>query len=320
MIRSELKLGAVAALALGLSLPAAAGPINGLVVFGDSLADSGNVSLATGGAIPDPAFYFNGRFSNGPVYAEFIADALGVPLLPSLAGGTNFAFGGARTGMRTDASQPLWLMDQVDAYFFATGGVADPSVLYTVFGGGNDLRDASDPSLGLDPIAVALTAAANIGDIVGELIAAGARNILVPNLPDIGRSPEAQARGPEAAAAGRALAELFNSRLLAELAPFAGSMDTNLILFDTFALSDFVNDNPGLFGLTNLTGSCLDVATGTICADPDQYAFWDPIHPSAVVHRIFGEAMAGAVIPEPATLFLLLAGLAGLGAARQRAG
>src|SRR6516165_9035563 len=72
------------------------GLIGNLVIFGDSLSDTGNVAIATGGAIPNPALYFQGRFSNGPIWVDALAQELGEPAVrPSLAGGLDYAFGGA---------------------------------------------------------------------------------------------------------------------------------------------------------------------------------------------------------------------------------
>ena len=62
-----------------------------IYVFGDSFSDTGNVFNATKGAIPPSPAYFNGRFSNGPVWVEYLAPQLGLTFDPS----TNFAFGGA---------------------------------------------------------------------------------------------------------------------------------------------------------------------------------------------------------------------------------
>jgi phospholipase/lecithinase/hemolysin len=50
-----------------------------LVVFGDSLSDTDNA----------------GRFSNGPVWVEHLADRLGLKLSSSQTGGSNFAVGGS---------------------------------------------------------------------------------------------------------------------------------------------------------------------------------------------------------------------------------
>ena len=67
-------------------------------MFGDSLSDVGNVYLATNGIEPASP-YVDGQFSNGPVWVQDLAARLGLPALtPSLAGGSDYAFGGATTG------------------------------------------------------------------------------------------------------------------------------------------------------------------------------------------------------------------------------
>ena len=95
----------VAALA---SAPAGAGPYSSFVVFGDSLSDNGNNAAAglfdpaSGRSPATPTFPRTptprGTYSNGPVWASDFAAMIGLPLAPSLAGGTDFAFGGATTG------------------------------------------------------------------------------------------------------------------------------------------------------------------------------------------------------------------------------
>src|SRR6267378_4348927 len=75
---------------------AAAGPFNNLVLFGDSLSDIGNIAAQPFINTPGP-YYWNGRFSNGPVYAETLATGLGLPALnrSTASGGTDYAYGGA---------------------------------------------------------------------------------------------------------------------------------------------------------------------------------------------------------------------------------
>ena len=80
-------------------------PIRSMYILGDSLSDQGNLLAATTAlgapsqqpGLPDETHYFHGRFSNGGNYVDALAARLGIEVLPSLAGGTNFAFGGART-------------------------------------------------------------------------------------------------------------------------------------------------------------------------------------------------------------------------------
>ncbi|RZC65240.1 hypothetical protein C5167_008923 [Papaver somniferum] len=84
--------------------------------FGDSLADTGNVLYSQTdeyvGKLPYGRTYFhraNGRFSDGRVVLDFIAQSVGLPLLPAYLGssgkdlhqGVNFAVGG---GTALDAS------------------------------------------------------------------------------------------------------------------------------------------------------------------------------------------------------------------------
>src|SRR2546421_6579938 len=78
--------------------PSSAGPFTGIVAFGDSLSDAGNVFLRTGGTIPAPP-YGGGHFSNGPTWVEDLSVDLGLgPLRPFLAGGPDFALGSAGNG------------------------------------------------------------------------------------------------------------------------------------------------------------------------------------------------------------------------------
>ena len=95
------------ALAALASPPASAGPYDTFVVFGDSLSDNGNNAAAglfdpsqviTGNSYVPTNTYAPGTYSNGPVWASDFAAMIGLPLLPSLAGGTDFALGGATTG------------------------------------------------------------------------------------------------------------------------------------------------------------------------------------------------------------------------------
>src|SRR5215470_6070233 len=94
------------------------GLVGDLVVFGDSLADVGNASLATQGAFPPSALYFQGRFSSGPIWVDTLAEYLGEPVIqPSLAGGLDYAFGGAllESSVPSNFGAPS-LATQVGAY------------------------------------------------------------------------------------------------------------------------------------------------------------------------------------------------------------
>jgi len=66
-------------------------------VLGDSLSDTGNLAAATGGAFPGPAYYEN-RFSNGPIWADFFLDRFIAAGKPA----ASIAFGGATATTNLD--------------------------------------------------------------------------------------------------------------------------------------------------------------------------------------------------------------------------
>src|SRR5271154_6437922 len=78
------------------TLPASA--YSTIFAFGDSLSDAGNASIISAGSNPPSPPYVGGHFSNGPTWVEDLSVGLGLGgLKPSLAGGTDFAIGGATT-------------------------------------------------------------------------------------------------------------------------------------------------------------------------------------------------------------------------------
>ena len=178
---------------------ASAGPITSLYVFGDSLSDSGNAFLLTGGFPPAP---YAQRASNGPVAVERLAFDLGLTLTPAALGGTNYAVVGATTGpVQIPASAPPAFVDNIAtitygqaalagtsllnqvAAFASAGPVADPDgSLFFVWAGANDFF--INPSLQTGANAIT-----SIAGSINALYTDGARQFLIPNLPDLSLTP-----------------------------------------------------------------------------------------------------------------------------------
>lgn len=282
-----------------------------LYVFGDSLSDTGNAYLASGGGGefgPDGSYptppYFNGRITNGPVYVEYLADGLGLSATPSLLGGGNHAFGGAMTGSGFSPQGVPNIGTQIDGFLLG-GPAIDGSELFVVWGGANDI------ALGgiFDP----LIPVGNLANHITALAAAGAGNFLVPNLPLLGETPFARSLGPDVQVGLNALTAGFNLALAATLGSLEANLGVTIFRLDVAALFQSALDDPAAYGLTNVTDAAFDRATGTIVPNPGEYLFWDDFHPSATTHRFLGQTAILAV-PEPSSLVLsglgIVAGIA----------
>jgi phospholipase/lecithinase/hemolysin len=321
-------------LALAVALvpaSASAGRFSSLVVIGDSLSDAGEAFVLSGGIFP-PSPPYAGQFSNGPVAAQYLAASLGLPLSTASAGGTGFAVGGATTGTKnvsweTDmppglqvaapALELTGLQTQV-ARFLAAGPPVDRATsLFMVWGGPNDLVLAN--LTGGDVAAAAATAVGNLAGIVAALALEGAQHFLVPNMVDLGQTPEF--KGTPLEVPLRELVSGFNGGLVlalaevqAQLAALGAPID--ITLFDTFGAFDRVLANPTAFGFTNATGQCVaDLAA--LAAGCPGHLFFDFTHPTTHTHRILGEQFFAA-LPGPSAGVLLVAAL-GLAGWRLRA-
>jgi outer membrane lipase/esterase len=284
-------------------------PLKNMYVLGDSLSDEGNLFLATseiGPAfnvppLPDANHYFAGRFSNGENYAGQLAKMLGFTLGPSLAGGNNFAFGGARTTYNTvePPSGPFpvgafpWSLDLERQAFLdrvAPRG-ADPTTLYVVFSGSNDIADIL--ARRLDPATTIATTVNGIRDVILAFRSVGARHILVPNVPNLGVVPSVTRLGPAVAALATNLSIAYNVALAAMLDQIDQG---DIIRFNTFDLINAIIAQPLTFGFTNVTQPCYTGfvepdPSATECATPDIYAFWDVEHPTAALHAVIANAI-----------------------------
>ena len=291
-----------------------------LVVFGDSLSDVGNTADATFGAIPSSSDgYFQGRFTNGNVWVEHLAGYLGesVPT-SSRNGGKNFAHGGAQV-LDSGLLRPS-LTEQVSGLGSANGGD-----LYVIWAGGNDLLSVDlDTSIDAQRLR-SRQVAAGINANIDTLYALGARRFLVLNLPDLGATPLTQVR--ETSDNIQDLSDLtinFNRELAQEMRKARD--DNNAIEIteiDVHGIFEDLMANPGAFGLSNVTDSATPfdpdgsaffpagLATDLPGAgiNPDEYLFYDGLHPTARAHELLATRVASVMsVPEPSHFMVLSMG------------
>lgn len=307
------RFGLLALLVLGLSgAPTQASDqkdpkLKALFMFGDSLSDTTNLFALTGGQLPftSPP-YFEGRFSNGPLWVETLVNFLELPVdleisvvddpLASMQ-----AVGGAFTDTRNSNAEfaPIvagtGILGQV-ADFAAAGGKIKRHDLVIVWGGANDYIFEIFP----DPVVIV----GNLVTAVENLTAIGGQLFIVPNLPDLGDTPFAIAAGLQEEL--NELTAAHNKLLAKEMAKVARRLRIQILLLD---VNGAFTGLEGLFA--NLIVPCIvqqvppepPVPTGACPLKPngvpDSNAFggtlyMDVLHPTTQAHSLLGAFAAGA--------------------------
>ena len=265
-------------------------PYTHIYIFGDSLSDTGRLFNASEGQLP-PEPYFEGRISNGPVWPERLASLLDIVYSSE----TNFAWAGATSGTTNTFSEEFndlsGLQQQLDDYL-ATTERADPDALYVIWIGSNDFLGITNL---FQAQSVVEEGVSNIVNAVNQLRQQGAQHILVPNIPDLGKTP-------------RMLQSVMSSMLTNLTVTFNQTLaenlqDSGVVLVDvqeSLALlqNQATTMNSDEFNFTNFTDFCVDTKAETVCDNPEQYFYWDDLHPSTQGHLAIA-LIFYAAIAEP---------------------
>ncbi len=318
-VRTCLRLALTAA---ALAAATSAQAYTQIVAFGDSLSDNGNLhALMAKFGVDTPASpYFDGRFSNGPVAVEVMAQQLGLSL-------DDRAYGGATTGTGNKTASPVLdatgMTSQVGKYLSEKSNAVDAEALYFVWGGGNDvfkLLDSATPITTESVSVVLAQARANYEGMIRSLDAGGAQHFFLPTLPDLGASGLGYAGGAQLQAALHQISVGFNQGLAYTANKLEAELGIDITLFDVYpsflAATQQIVGAGGTPSLPCWTGGYTGTG-GTLCADPDKHVLFDKVHPTAYVHNHLGQQMAAAV-PEPGTWALSFTGLLAVGVLARR--
>jgi phospholipase/lecithinase/hemolysin len=316
-----------------------------IYVFGDSLSDPGNIYNATSfvqwfdgllglkiPVLPPSPPYFEGRYSNGLMWIDYLPKDLGITVTPSTElaifnpllpfnspvtitknglevspyfnGATteqsvNFAFGGAQTGfVGSDGEfgelipgllqQLEWFVEDHQL----VNASADPNALYIVWAGANDYwsEENPNPEQSVENIEMAIT----------SLYETGARTFLVPNLPDLGETPFAFNGGAEESERLTSLTLEHNAELDETIDDLRDELTgINIIEFDVYSIFNDAILNPERYGFTNVTEASLDPFTLVPVGNPNEYLFWDDVHPTSIVHEYLAEFALDTLTPQP---------------------
>ncbi len=261
--------------------PVGAPAFTALVGFGDSYTDTGNFPSS-------PPDYWNGRFSNGPLWSEDLSQMLGFTYNPA----NNYAVSG------TESDE----LGVAIANFPGTTDSAD--VLFAIWSGNNDF--ANHLNLGTNDGAWDT----RINSVVSSLMTAsdllyqkGARNLIVFNLMDPTRCPDIlSAYSSSFRSYINGKVQIFNFRLAAAI-PYLLSSHPGLqvYLLDTYSDFNYLLDNYASLGFTKATVGALNdpaLADKSFSGPGANYVFWDSSHPTAKAHNMVAQ-WVGAILPPP---------------------
>lgn len=301
----------ILAISLSVAGVAHASEYSSVTFFGDSLTDGGYFSPI----VPGPA-----QFTTNPdnTWATSFAEQLGTTAVANTFGspqtGNNYAIGGARAGedvvrnFGTDETpfNVSIASAKSQANNYLADNRVDPNGLYVVWAGANDLLAINDnPANALGIVTAAVNSQI---ETVTALKNAGASYILVPNIPDVGLTPDAISGGPAAQAQSTYITGLYNQSMLNGVA----STGANIIPLDTFSLTRQVAANPTVYGFTNITDRACETSSSLTCGRNDlvaenaqnDYFFADGIHPTGRTHQLIAD-YANAVVTAPSQIGVL---------------
>ncbi len=269
-------------------------PLTNIVVFGDSLSDNGNLYKFMQYKIPPSPPYYQGHFSNGPIWIEYLLDSY----FPENGSAhlLNYAFGGAAVSHERDENS-FTLKREIDLYLSGNQQKADSTSLFIVWIGSNNYMSVSE-----DAETTLLQVNNELTQDLTHLGDAGAKHILVLTIPDLGMTPWARSSGLQDTMSY--FTQRHNELLARSITQLKVSRpDVDWLYFD---VTDVLNDlfsTPAKYGFSNITDTCYDlpreksssdtflsmIAKAGATTETDNcsgYLFFDFLHPTEAVHRI----------------------------------
>jgi outer membrane lipase/esterase len=251
------------------------------------------------------------HFTNGDTWVEQLAHRLKIPQSgspASVAPGifTNYAIGRSRardTLLETVFSEEN-LTSQIDRFLNDEVSITPADTLYTLWIGSNDVADAMGAYLvGKVAIGEAIITAAVSNTVVqmARLYQAGARQFLIPNIPDLALTPRVRNLAALYCASSLApaicqqqmmqqvsmISNGYNGALQIALLGLSQQLpDMSIRVLDVSAFLHQVAGDPSVYGFENVQESC--VVPGRVqkvfCGRSASYLFWDGQHPTKSGH------------------------------------
>jgi len=291
---------------LCFSMNVFAGVYSQMFFFGDSLTDNGNLYRAVK-VIPKSPPYYEGRFSNGPVWSEYLGNDFNSKFNTFYQ---VYAVGGATAIYHSPVTGafPYILKDEIDKFLKEFPVRSD--TLYVIWIGGNDYLDEKKQ----DVITLTNEVVQGIIENIQTLMDNGAKHFLVMDLPNLASTPYAATQSDIRKERLNSLSQLHHVKLTDAIQHLQlENPNISFMYFDVYDLfndvlinTDFYNQQYNLH-LANKKDNCwtgryvyknafyqislqnAEGIGGAICVDPDSFIFWDKIHPTTAVHQLLAQ-------------------------------
>jgi phospholipase/lecithinase/hemolysin len=251
-------------------------------VFGDSLSDTGNLSELTYGVLPGSRYY-NGRFSNGKIWVDYMKEKLNIKKVE------NYAYGAATT----DKTTAIWsfvpsIRDQILKYsknFKKSCGMNKENYLVSYMGGSNDYKN-----LTRSPFDVVSNIEKDLTTLIKDY---GFEQIFVSSLPPIYLSPKVILSGRESFNLIKLRILVHNSllsRLISKLSNLYPNVNLSLFEFgsDFSCISQWYDKH---LPDGDISYCFHENEEPDPCINPEEFFFYDTIHPSTKAHFALTEAL-----------------------------
>jgi len=263
-----------------------------IVCFGDSDSDTGNVYNLTDHKWPPPPYY-QGRFSNGPVWVENL----------SISNLMNYAYGSATSdnnliqGVTAFNTSVPGVRQQIMMYKNDTNlnSINFSRTIYIIWAGANDYY--------FNPTLSPSTVVNSLMNGINDLIKIGGQHFLIVNQSPLQAYP--------ALLAGNindyltTLTHSHNNILSSSIQTLQSNFSNlSLQLFDVYSLITNILLNSSAYGINN-TENCWNTSTGTIiqlCTNPNTYLFIDEYHFTTYVHRLIADNAQNLLVTSSGTI------------------
>ncbi|RKP27172.1 hypothetical protein SYNPS1DRAFT_27164 [Syncephalis pseudoplumigaleata] len=275
-------------------------PFDRIVAFGDSMTDTGNLFTLSRQRWPDQSLYYRGRFTNGPVWIEWLQQMSGAELDNlSFAGGTSDSdFIQGTSGRWNGVFAAPGVRQQIIQYYlpklksakYAT--VSPDRTLYMLWVGGIDISSAIEQRKPLNTTTVDRIVENTISSMQLLHDQAGAVHFLLPNIPSFASTPVAHEFPAFLTKPIERLLPYHDQQMKMALEAFlAKNPSVHVMVVDYRQFETSIRANASKYGITNIVDGCVDMAKRLPCADERVYFYHDGHHPTTMIHKMFAHSV-----------------------------